>query len=89
MNHHPSLSDRFDPHDDTDADSTDSKLAYYLSHCYPSTSELVARLRAVWVAHHGLNRVYVRSNDWVQELVSTLQEDGWEDVASGWVPSSV
>jgi len=83
INQHPSLPDRFDPRYDDYADPTgDAKRAYYLSHCYPSTSELVTRLRAVRDAHPGLNRVYVLSNGWVQELVRALQEDGWADVAS-------
>ncbi|KAG6333974.1 hypothetical protein ID866_5110, partial [Astraeus odoratus] len=88
INQHPLLRDRFDPF----PYANDSALNedYYLSHCLPTTGEVVARLRTVKREYHTqsgrwLTRVYVMSNEWawsIDDLRRALKEDGWEDVVS-------
>ena len=84
INLHPALPDRFDPR--PLRDNPTAKLDYYLSHCLPTTAQLVARLRAIRAQHPGmLKRVYVLSNDWawaLGEVRDALEEDGWSDVVS-------
>ncbi|OAX40787.1 hypothetical protein K503DRAFT_791176 [Rhizopogon vinicolor AM-OR11-026] len=83
INQHPVLPDRFDrsPY----VNDTDARLAYYLGHCWPSTEQVVEKLRDVREEYPGLRRVYVLSNAgaWsLDELKSALEEDGWDDLVS-------
>ncbi|KAG1727269.1 uncharacterized protein EDB91DRAFT_893693 [Suillus paluster] len=83
INQHQSLPDRFDrsPY----VNDTDARLSYYLDHCWPSTEQVVERLREVRNEYPGLRRVYVLSNEWawsLDGLKSALEEDGWDDLVS-------
>jgi FMN phosphatase YigB (HAD superfamily) len=83
ISQHPALPDRFDrsPYEN----DTDAKLSYYLDHCWPSTEQVVEKLRDVKAEYPELRRVYVLSNAgaWsLDALKSTLKEDGWEDLVS-------
>lgn len=83
INQHPSLVDRFDPR--PLRDDPVAKEAYYLEHCLPTTTQLVARLHEIRIQHPGLRRLYVLSNEWawaLAEVRDALQKDGWEDVVS-------
>ncbi|KAH0834283.1 hypothetical protein J3R83DRAFT_11652 [Lanmaoa asiatica] len=83
INQHPSLLDRFDP--SPLVNDTAAKEAYYLEHCLPTTSRLVARLHEIRAQHPGLRRVYVLSNEWawaLSELKDALAKDGWSDLVS-------
>ncbi|EGO04120.1 hypothetical protein SERLA73DRAFT_175890 [Serpula lacrymans var. lacrymans S7.3] len=84
MNEHPSLPDRFDPSPYSDAPHKVLE-GYYLEHCYPSTSQIVARLHEVRKEHPNLHRVYLLSNGWawwLDELKLALEEDGWDELIS-------
>lgn len=83
INQHPALPDRFDrsPY----VNDADARLAYYLDHCWPSTEQVVEKLRDVRAEYPGLRRVYVLSNAgaWsLDALKSALEEDGWDDLVS-------
>ncbi|KAG1836981.1 hypothetical protein DFJ58DRAFT_669211 [Suillus subalutaceus] len=83
INQHPSLPDRFDksPY----VNDTKARLSYYLDHCWPSTEQVVERLRGIRREYPGLRRVYVLSNEWawsLDGLKSALEEDGWDDLVS-------
>jgi len=83
ISQHPALPDRFDksPY----VNDTDARLSYYLDHCWPSTVQVVQKLREVRVEYPGLRRVYVLSNagTWsLDGLKNALQEDGWADLVS-------
>lgn len=83
INQHPSLPDRFDrsPY----VNDTDARLSYYLDHCWPSTEQVVEKLRGIRKEYPGLKRVYVLSNEWawtLDGLKSALEEDGWDDLVS-------
>ncbi|KAG2151541.1 hypothetical protein DEU56DRAFT_880248 [Suillus clintonianus] len=83
INQHPSLPDRFDrsPY----VNDTSARLSYYLDHCWPSTEQVVERLRDIRKEYPGLRRVYVLSNEWawsLDGLKGALEEDGWDDLVS-------
>ncbi|KAG2352335.1 hypothetical protein BDR07DRAFT_1615071 [Suillus spraguei] len=83
INQHPSLPDRFDrsPY----VNDTNARLSYYLDHCWPSTEQVVEKLRGIRKEYPGLKRVYVLSNEWawsLDGLKSALEEDGWDDLVS-------
>ncbi|KAG9310783.1 hypothetical protein JVU11DRAFT_8632 [Chiua virens] len=84
INQHPSLIDRFDPR--PFVNDTAAKEAYYLAHCFPTTEQLIARLRQIRAEHPApLRRVYVLSNEWASslaELKVALERDGWTDVTT-------
>ena len=85
FNQYPSLPDRFSPPDFGSLDSLDGREAYYMQHCWPSTDDILAKLREVREERPDLQRVYVLTNGWgwwVDSLRKAVEKEGWVDLKS-------
>ncbi|KAF7965020.1 hypothetical protein HWV62_1035 [Athelia sp. TMB] len=84
LNQFPALPDKFAPPAPQDEPETfpEALGEYYLSHCYPSVSQIVARLHQLRIEHPSLSRVYVLSNgrpSFLRGLRAALLADSWAD----------
>jgi hypothetical protein len=91
INARPDFPDNVDlPPDGSDDKHTPELFAHYMTHCYPSIPQIVARVREVSVdAHaqgHTLDRIYILTNgspEWLFELKTALRgAQQWKSIGT-------
>lgn len=94
----PTIPDRDEkPEGAGDGKATKKAMAVYMKHCYPSDSQLIARIHEIreqWVANtttredgtrRTLDVLYLLTNGdpkWLRGITSKLRKDGWSTVVT-------
>ena len=88
FNTFPELPDQFSPPLHEPGTNTADNYAIYSSHCYPSTEQIVRKVRAVrqTPTGQGLRKLFIMTDgslEFVEELKSALWMDSdWADISS-------